>query len=83
MQRAARCRSRHDTGHRRVTIDPNFYAVRESTHRLRWLARILYPEQFPEDPAPIVKEFYTLFYHQPPTGQQIAALLAGADPRRR
>ena len=50
---------------------------------VRWLARVLYPELFPEDLRPIVKEFYTLFYHQAPTEQQVADLLAGADARRR
>jgi hypothetical protein len=60
-----------------------FPAVREPAHRSRWLARILYSERFPEDLARIVKEFYTLFCHQASTDQQISALLAGADPRRR
>lgn len=50
---------------------------------LRWLSRILYPDQFPEDLAPIVKEFYTLFYHQTPSDSQVSALLGGAEVRRR
>ena len=50
---------------------------------LRWLARILYPDLFPEHLRLIVREFCTLFYHQAPGDQQIADLLAGAGPRGR
>ena len=50
---------------------------------LRWLTRVLYPELFPEDLRPIVREFYTLFYHQTPSEQQLNELLAGVDPGRR
>ena len=48
-----------------------------------WLGRVLYPELFPEDLRPIVREFYTRFYHQAPTERQLNELLAGAEPSRR
>lgn len=49
---------------------------------LRWLARVLYPEQFPEDIRPAGRDFYTRAYHQTPTDAQLDALLAPAEPRR-
>lgn len=42
---------------------------------LRWLARVLYPDLFPEDLRPIAREFYTLFYHQTPSEAQLDRLL--------
>jgi len=45
---------------------------------LRWLARILYPDVFPEDLRPIVRDFYTRCYHQAPTEAQLVALLRPA-----
>jgi iron complex transport system substrate-binding protein len=45
---------------------------------LRWLARILYPDAFPEDLRPIVRDFYTRCYHQAPTAAQLDALLRPA-----
>lgn len=42
---------------------------------LRWLARVLYPEAFPEDLRPIVRDFYSRFYHQAPTAAQLEQLL--------
>ena len=45
---------------------------------LRWLARILYPDVFPEDLRPIVSDFYTRCYHQAPTEAQLDALLRPA-----
>ncbi len=42
---------------------------------LRWLARILYPEAFPEDLRPIVRDFYTRCYHQTPSEAQLDGLL--------
>lgn len=47
---------------------------------LRWLARILYPQAFPEDLRPIVRDFYTRCYHQAPTEAQIDQLLRTALP---
>ena len=43
---------------------------------LRWLARILYPQAFPEDLRPIVRDFYTRCYHQTPTEAQLDQLAA-------
>lgn len=42
---------------------------------LRWLARVLYPDAFPEDLRPIVRDFYSRFYHQAPTAAQLDQLL--------
>lgn len=44
---------------------------------LRWLARILYPEKFPEDMRGLARDFYTHFYHVTPTDAQIGHVLAG------
>jgi iron complex transport system substrate-binding protein len=49
---------------------------------LRWLARALYPEAFPEDLRPAVREFFTRAYHRTPTDAQVDALLATAERRR-
>jgi iron complex transport system substrate-binding protein len=49
---------------------------------LRWLARTLYPDVFPEDLRPFVREFYTRAYHQTPTPAQLDALVRTAEPRR-
>ena len=45
---------------------------------LRWLARILYPQAFPEDLRPIVRDFYTRCYHQTPSEAQLDQLLKTA-----
>lgn len=42
---------------------------------LRWLARVLYPQVFPEELRPAVREFYTRCYHQAPTDAQLDQLL--------
>jgi iron complex transport system substrate-binding protein len=47
---------------------------------LRWLARILYPDAFPEDLRPIVRDFYTRCYHQTPTDAQLDRLLRQPAP---
>jgi iron complex transport system substrate-binding protein len=44
---------------------------------LWWLAKILYPDMFPEDPRALTREFYDKFYHVPVTDQQIERVLAG------
>ena len=49
---------------------------------LKWLGRIFYPEQFPEDSRQETRAFYTLFYHQAPTEAQLDALLAGLEHAR-
>lgn len=46
---------------------------------LWWLAKILYPDRFPEDMTKLTREFYTLFYHRTPTDAQIAHVLAGRE----
>ncbi|HEU0290059.1 MAG TPA: iron ABC transporter substrate-binding protein [Burkholderiales bacterium] len=45
---------------------------------LRWLARILYPQVFPENLRPIVRDFYTRCYHQAPSEAQLDQLLRPA-----
>lgn len=45
---------------------------------LRWLAKLLYPAQFPEPLRPAVADFYRRFYHRAPSGAQLDRLLAGA-----
>jgi iron complex transport system substrate-binding protein len=47
---------------------------------LRWLARLLYPDAFPEDLRPIVRDFYTRCYHQTPTDAQLDQLLRQPAP---
>ena len=46
---------------------------------LWWLAKILYPEQFPEDIRALTRDFYTRFYHVTPNDAQIERVLAGRD----
>ena len=42
---------------------------------LWWLAKVLYPDQFPGDLQPITREFFRRFYHMTPSDTQIAAIL--------
>jgi len=46
---------------------------------LWWLAKILYPERFPEDLRTLTQEFYSRFYHVTPSAAQIDHVLAGRD----
>ena len=46
---------------------------------LWWLAKILYPERFPEDLRTLTQDFYTRFYHVTPSAAQIDHVLAGRD----
>ena len=46
---------------------------------LWWLAKILYPERFPEDLRALTRDFYPRFYHVTPTDAQIDRVLAGRD----
>jgi iron complex transport system substrate-binding protein len=46
---------------------------------LWWLAKILYPAQFPEDIRALTRDFYTRFYHVTPADAQIDHVLAGRD----
>ena len=50
---------------------------------LLWLSEILYPDLFRHDYPREIARFYRLFYHQEPTAEQIAKLLAepGVAPR--
>jgi iron complex transport system substrate-binding protein len=46
---------------------------------LWWLAKILYPERFPENLRVLTRDFYARFYHVTPTDAQIDQVLAGRD----
>ena len=46
---------------------------------LWWLAKLLYPERFPEDLRALTSDFYSRFYHVTPTAAQIDHVLAGRD----
>jgi iron complex transport system substrate-binding protein len=46
---------------------------------LWWLARILYPELFPEDLRALTRDFYARFYHVAINDAQIERVLAGRD----
>jgi len=46
---------------------------------LHWLAKIFYPDIFPEDMRALTREFYDLFYHVTPSDEQIDRVLAGRD----
>jgi iron complex transport system substrate-binding protein len=43
-----------------------------------WLAKIFYPERFPEDMRTLTRDFYRLFYHVSIDDRQIERILAGA-----
>jgi len=49
---------------------------------LKWLGRILYPEQFPENLRQETRAFYALFYHQALTEAQLDALLGRLERPR-
>ena len=44
---------------------------------LWWLAKILYPEQFPENLRALTRDFYRRFYHVTPDDAQIEQVLEG------
>lgn len=44
---------------------------------LWWLARIFYPERFPEDVPALTRDFYKRFYHVDVSDAQLARVLAG------
>jgi iron complex transport system substrate-binding protein len=46
---------------------------------LWWLAKILYPDKFPEDIRTLTRDFYAMFYHRTPDDAQIDHVLAGRD----
>jgi iron complex transport system substrate-binding protein len=46
---------------------------------LWWLAKVLYPGQFPEDIRALTRDFYARFYHVTPSDARIDRVLAGRD----
>jgi iron complex transport system substrate-binding protein len=46
---------------------------------LWWLAKILYPDLFPEDLRALTRDFYSRFYHVTPSDAQIERVLAGRN----
>lgn len=44
---------------------------------LWWLAKVLYPDQFPEDLRPLTRAFYKQFYHIDLTDAQLVRVLSG------
>ena len=46
---------------------------------LWWLAKILYPERFPEDLRALTRDFYRRFYHVALSEAQLDRVLAGRD----
>ena len=46
---------------------------------LWWLAKIFYPDRFPEDIKDLARDFFTAFYHVTPTPTQIERVRAGGD----
>ncbi len=46
---------------------------------LWWLAKIVYPDLFPEDIKALTREFYGLFYHVTPDDEEIERVLSGRD----
>jgi len=46
---------------------------------LWWLAKILYPDRFPEGMRALTRDFYTMYYHRTPSDAQIDHVLAGRD----
>jgi iron complex transport system substrate-binding protein len=44
---------------------------------LWWLAKILYPERFPEDLRALTRDFYSRFYHVTPSDAQLDRVLEG------
>jgi iron complex transport system substrate-binding protein len=72
---------------KRVYLAPalpfGWFDMPPSANRLigvRWLAKVLYPELFPEDLREETKRFYGLFYHREPTERQLDELLANRPP---
>src|SRR5262249_10074182 len=72
--------------HRRVHLSPKmpfgWVDFPPSVNRLIglwWLAKILYPDKFPEDIRAQTRDFYTIFYHRTPDDAQIDHVLAGRD----
>jgi iron complex transport system substrate-binding protein len=47
---------------------------------LRWIARLLYPDRFPDDIHTTAREFFKLFYQSEPDDAALDRVLAGAQP---
>jgi iron complex transport system substrate-binding protein len=47
---------------------------------LKWIARLLYPDRFPEDIRVTVREFFKLFYQVEPDAAALDRILAGEQP---
>jgi iron complex transport system substrate-binding protein len=47
---------------------------------LRWIARLLYPDRFPEDIHATAREFFKLFYQSEPDDAALDRVLAGEQP---
>jgi iron complex transport system substrate-binding protein len=47
---------------------------------LRWIANLLYPDQFPEDIRVTARDFIKLFYQADVSDAQLDRILAGAQP---
>jgi iron complex transport system substrate-binding protein len=47
---------------------------------LRWIARLLYPDRFPEDIHTTAREFFKLFYQSEPDDAALDRVLAGEQP---
>jgi iron complex transport system substrate-binding protein len=47
---------------------------------LRWIARLLYPDRFPEDIRTTARDFFKLFYQSEPDDATLDRILAGAQP---
>lgn len=46
---------------------------------LWWLAKIFYPDKFPEDIKTLARDFYTAFYHVTPSPAAIERVIAGGN----
>jgi iron complex transport system substrate-binding protein len=47
---------------------------------LKWIARLLYPDRFPEDIRVTAREFFKLFYQVEPDAAALDRILAGEQP---
>jgi iron complex transport system substrate-binding protein len=47
---------------------------------LKWIARLLYPDRFPEDIRVTAREFFKLFYQVEPDSAALDRILAGEQP---
>ena len=47
---------------------------------LKWIARLLYPDRFPEDIRVTAREFFKLFYQTEPDAAALDRILAGEQP---